>query len=421
MDSVVHSAVLSTLKRGRNFTLTGKEKFGSDFFRISPLAESMLSDVGSYMRARAASAEEAAGKVALREAHAALKGASALSFHLMEAGSPKLFYPMGKVAFFPIDIPSEGFYIHGREVLTFDPHLASACRYRITERAGCDLLFFPIKQNEKYRGMLIAEGKSGKELAFDYEQLTKEKQDLDPASKESTKRRIEHFAKLAPRYSPIVKDWFDPTNKERAKFLIKYFAELAVLYSLVMKDWFDPTTGLLSRNCFQSEIFPRMSRWLEKGMDFTLVLLDLDRFKAVNDTYGHEAGNKVLRMVGETLVRYTKSTSVLSSSPSRYPDLFFRWLQGDEFLGILQGIHSEKGISIVRRLQHEISKIKYGSISISASAGMLDTAYIKKMLNGGNFDIFDEIDKLLYLSKDRRGSLSYMDTKDSLKVVVSPK
>jgi diguanylate cyclase (GGDEF)-like protein len=67
--------------------------------------------------------------------------------------------------------------------------------------------------------------------------------------------------------------------------------------------WHDPLTGLYDRRSFDRLLEMAIARSIRYGWPFTLVMLDLDHFKTVNDEYGHQAGDQVLRDLGERFRR----------------------------------------------------------------------------------------------------------------------
>jgi diguanylate cyclase (GGDEF)-like protein len=91
----------------------------------------------------------------------------------------------------------------------------------------------------------------------------------------------------------------------------------------------DPLTGLLNRRGFSEEVTRRMARLARAGQSACLVYIDLDNFKLVNDTYGHEAGDAALLALCRTL-----------RDSSRPGDVMAR-LGGDEFVLWLDGIGDE--------------------------------------------------------------------------------
>lgn len=97
----------------------------------------------------------------------------------------------------------------------------------------------------------------------------------------------------------------------------------------------DPLTGLLNRRGFS-----RLMRGTEPG---TLMLMDLDHFKAVNDCFGHLIGDKVLCHVADTSARIL-----------RRQDLLARW-GGEEFVIYLPGAAIDQSAGIAERLRREIA------------------------------------------------------------------
>lgn len=87
----------------------------------------------------------------------------------------------------------------------------------------------------------------------------------------------------------------------------------------------DALTGLFNRRYLDDALARELERCRRQGISLTVAMLDLDHFKRVNDTYGHEAGDAVLRAVGQLLLQW-----------SRASDLACRY-GGEEFTLILQG------------------------------------------------------------------------------------
>jgi diguanylate cyclase (GGDEF)-like protein len=87
----------------------------------------------------------------------------------------------------------------------------------------------------------------------------------------------------------------------------------------------DPTTGLPNRRAVTKHLYAA----LRAGTTIGLVLLDVDRFKQVNDTHGHERGNDVLKQIGERL-RLLNPPAALAAR-----------LSGDEFVLIVHGDHDQ--------------------------------------------------------------------------------
>jgi len=104
----------------------------------------------------------------------------------------------------------------------------------------------------------------------------------------------------------------------------------------------DGLTGLWLRTRFMEELSRRIREARRHERPLTLVLLDLDHFKAVNDTYGHLAGDHLLIGVAARLRRCFRSDDVLA-----------RW-GGDEFMLALPGQTPENAASVLGRLRREL-------------------------------------------------------------------
>lgn len=69
----------------------------------------------------------------------------------------------------------------------------------------------------------------------------------------------------------------------------------------------DPLTGLLNRRAFHERLNEEVERARRYGSTFSLLLVDLDHFKSINDTLGHQAGDQVLAWVGRVLLEHTRA------------------------------------------------------------------------------------------------------------------
>ncbi len=107
----------------------------------------------------------------------------------------------------------------------------------------------------------------------------------------------------------------------------------------------DGLTKLYNRAYWQECLFQEYNRFKRKPIDVTLMMLDIDFFKKVNDTYGHPAGDAVLRKLSETLKSHLRSTDVAG----RYG--------GEEFAIILLDSDILKSITVAERLRKTVEGI----------------------------------------------------------------
>jgi diguanylate cyclase (GGDEF)-like protein len=102
---------------------------------------------------------------------------------------------------------------------------------------------------------------------------------------------------------------------------------------------YDAVTAVLSRAAIEEETVREMKRAHRSGLPLSVLLVDLDGFKAINDRYGHAAGDDALRAAAETLVRLLRSTDRVGR------------IGGDEFLAILPDTGATEVLDLVNRLQ----------------------------------------------------------------------
>lgn len=110
----------------------------------------------------------------------------------------------------------------------------------------------------------------------------------------------------------------------------------------------DPLTGLYNRWYFNERVEEEARRAKRYGHPFSFVVIDVDKFKDINDQYSHSVGDEVLKEVGKYL-----TTSVRES------DIVFRY-GGDEFVILLPETKSDEAQELVNRLQAGVTKVNPG-------------------------------------------------------------
>jgi two-component system cell cycle response regulator len=134
------------------------------------------------------------------------------------------------------------------------------------------------------------------------------------------------------------------------------------LYGLATRD---DLTGVFNRRFFISEV----ERMLAEGAMVNVVLLDLDGFKAINDTFGHVAGDRVLRAVGTALNANTRAEDVVAR------------FGGDEFVVAVPNVDVATLEGIAERLAQAIDALECGeaqSLRIGASSGIASSHLLPK-------------------------------------------
>ena len=151
----------------------------------------------------------------------------------------------------------------------------------------------------------------------------------------------------------------------------------------------DGLTGVLNRNTFVELTQRELARARRQGTATTLLLLDLDHFKRVNDSWGHPCGDAVLRHMAS-----------LYSSSLRSTDLVGR-LGGEEFIILLPGTSIEAGRRIAEKLRQQIQNTPVDfqgiQVQVTVSIGLAGNTPQQKQ----DFEIlYSEADKALYLAKE---------------------
>ena len=138
----------------------------------------------------------------------------------------------------------------------------------------------------------------------------------------------------------------------------------------------DGLTGIANRRAFDDALAREVSRAARTGDPLSLVLLDIDHFKRLNDTLGHQAGDEALRAVAGDLAQAVR----LSDTVARYG--------GEEFAVLLPGLGAEDALATAERLRG-------GGDGVTLSAGV--AAYPDDA--GDALSLVDAADRALYAAK----------------------
>jgi len=149
----------------------------------------------------------------------------------------------------------------------------------------------------------------------------------------------------------------------------------------------DVLTGVYSRRFIMEKLNSEISRSMRTGISFAAAICDIDHFKKINDTYGHQAGDKVLCEFGKILEENIREYDSVGR------------IGGEEFLIITPIKNEADEISLFERVRLKVEKsrikVDTGEISITVSIGA--TFYE----NGKTADkIISEADKALYVAKN---------------------
>lgn len=124
----------------------------------------------------------------------------------------------------------------------------------------------------------------------------------------------------------------------------------------------DPLTGINNRRAFYKLAHPRWRHCLDKGEAISLIMIDIDKFKQINDFYGHACGDTVLRKLALTITEEIRDSDVLA-----------RW-GGEEFILFMPGTTLREAIHFAERVREKINGFDFKDgdqpLQVSISAGV---------------------------------------------------
>jgi len=174
---------------------------------------------------------------------------------------------------------------------------------------------------------------------------------------------------------------------ERIISLLIYPLRNALLYhNAIAQAHKDPLTQIFNRAAFDEALDKECHAYRRHKTEFSIMMIDIDFFKAVNDNYGHIAGDKILKATAE-IIRQT----------IRRSDEVYRY-GGEEFVVILSNTSEGGAHFIAERVRKEIQKLRVSFnrlIKVTASIGICSSETTKDVTL-----LLGNADKALYHSKE---------------------
>jgi len=150
--------------------------------------------------------------------------------------------------------------------------------------------------------------------------------------------------------------------------------------------------GAAVRHALEEYLRTELQVARERGEPLSVVLLDLDRFKEINDSFGHAAGDTVLKALGSWL---------RSESSLRTHDRSGRF-GGDEFVVVLPGTGAAGALRFAERTRHELASIPFvfGGTAVRASLSAGIASWPESLVDSAE-DLIANADAALYQAKQR--------------------
>lgn len=161
----------------------------------------------------------------------------------------------------------------------------------------------------------------------------------------------------------------------------------ALMYQIALKSAYrDPLTGLNNRLAMEKNLPREIDLAKRHSQPMALLVMDLDGFKEINDGFGHDVGDQVLREVAEVISQVVRNT-----------DLVYRY-GGDEFVGGLAQTDIHGAIDVCERIRSSIDNLDLSAFGVNGQVQV--SIGITLVRQGDNFlSTFKRADKALYQAK----------------------
>jgi len=167
---------------------------------------------------------------------------------------------------------------------------------------------------------------------------------------------------------------------------------------LQKQAYYDKLTGLPNRRLFFDRLEQMVFESERDDKQFAVLFIDLDGFKNVNDTYGHEIGDEVLKIVGNRLKEFVRKSDTVAR------------MGGDEYTIILRDIESKKSLSdLIEKIHKKLKQVmEIGNIfcEVNSSIGVAiypeDGKNSEKLLNNADSSMYD-------IKKNGKGGIKFFN------------
>ncbi len=165
--------------------------------------------------------------------------------------------------------------------------------------------------------------------------------------------------------------------------------QLLMLLKLYRESTRDPLTGLINRRVLMKRLESEMEIHKSCNATFSILICDLDRFKRINDDFGHLTGDRVLKKISRVMEAHLRETDIIAR------------FGGEEFIAVLPGLNETAAVSVAERIRHAIEAASLTAmdgrtLNFSTSIG------VTQFSNGDTPEtLLSRADDLLYIAKDR--------------------
>ena len=227
-------------------------------------------------------------------------------------------------------------------------------------------------------------------------------------SKVTNNKNQFYYKKSKTWYQTQEVELLDKESKKIHK--VEYFDDITEFKREDRKLKIDALTNLLNdRNEAENLINEYIMYAIENKENFTVVMCDIDDFKVINDTYGHDCGDEVLKQVGKILIANTRQSE--DEFDDRKNDIVTRF-GGDEFLILIKNVNLQETKKKMEEIKKDVEssrvfykeqevpiKMSFGYCNVDKS--ILNNVSDSNMLRNTTTDIADNY---LYVEKNKKKS-----------------
>ncbi len=169
-------------------------------------------------------------------------------------------------------------------------------------------------------------------------------------------------------------------HEERMSTINKYLKEKSETYEKIAS--YDGLTGLYNRMKFIELFVIEYELMVQRHYPMSVIMMDIDRFKSINDTFGHNTGDRILKQTADTL-----------RDALRNVDIVCRW-GGEEFVMLLPAADADEAVRIAEGIRRRVETMKSTLPAITGSFG------VTEVKEGDTLEkVIERADKALYRSK----------------------
>jgi len=163
--------------------------------------------------------------------------------------------------------------------------------------------------------------------------------------------------------------------------------QLVMLLRLYRESTRDPLTGLINRRILMKLLLAEVEMQQESGRCFSLLMIDLDRFKQVNDIHGHMVGDLVLQSSAQMMAHELRSTDIIAR------------FGGEEFIAMLPGQNLHEAIPVAERIRQQLENNPIET-SEGKEIGITTSIGVTEYQPGERIEItLSRVDEFLYKAK----------------------